>query len=150
MTRGLKEITEVGVAVKDLEKTTQIFVDVLGGEAGEVFDVPLFGMRFRMVRLGNVDFELMEPTDDEGMIARFIRTKGEGIHHVAFSVDDLSEEMTRVKDKGGQLINDEPLEIFGGKLSFLHPKLFSGVAIELVEYPQGWKGWIVPQSKKGE
>jgi methylmalonyl-CoA/ethylmalonyl-CoA epimerase len=144
----LKEITEVGVAVKDLEKTTRLLVDILGGEAGEVVDMPMFGMRFCMVRLGNVDFELMEPTDDEGMIARFIRTKGEGIHHVAFSVDRLSEEIARLKEKGCELINSEPLEILGGKVSFLHPRSFSGVAIELVEYPQGWKGWIVPRSEK--
>jgi methylmalonyl-CoA epimerase len=92
----------------------------------------------------------MEPTDDEGMIARFIKTKGEGIHHVAFSVDHLSEEVDRLKEKGCQLINDKPLEIFGGKVSFLHPKSVSGVAIELVEYPQGWKGWIIPRSEKEE
>lgn len=146
----MKEITEVGVAVKNLEKTTRILVDVLGGEAGDVFDMPMFGMRFRMVRLGNVDFELMEPTDDDGLIARFIRTKGEGIHHVAFSVDRLSEEVDRLREKGCPLINNEPFEIFGGKVSFLHPRSFSGVAIELVEYPQGWKGWIVPRSEKGE
>ena len=54
----LKKITEVGIAVKDLEKTTKLLVDLLGGKAGEIIDVGIYGMRFRMVRLGNVDFEI--------------------------------------------------------------------------------------------
>ncbi|MGD1153634.1 MAG: VOC family protein [Syntrophales bacterium] len=137
----LKNITEVGVAVRDLEKTTQMLVDILGGEAGQVLDVPAFGMRFRMVRLGNVDLELMEPTDPDGMIAKFIQTKGEGLHHIAFAVDDIGESIMRLKEKGCKLVNEKPLEILGGKVVFLHPKSFSGIAIELIEYPEDWKGW---------
>ena len=137
----LKNITEVGVAVRDLEKTTRMLVDILGGEAGQVLDVPAFGMRFRMVRLGNVDLELMEPTDPDGMIAIFIQTKGEGLHHIAFAVDDIEESIMQLKEKGCKLVNEKPLEIFGGKVSFLHPKSFSGIAIELIEYPEDWKGW---------
>lgn len=137
----LKNITEVGVAVRDLEKTTQMLVDILGGEAGQVFDSSAFGMRFRMVRLGNVDLELMEPTDSDGMIAKFIQTKGEGLHHIAFAVDNIEESIMQLKEKGCKLVNEKPLEIFGGKVSFLHPKSFSGIAIELIEYPEDWKGW---------
>jgi methylmalonyl-CoA/ethylmalonyl-CoA epimerase len=137
----LKNITEVGVAVRDLEKTTRMLVDILGGEAGQVLDVPAFGMRFRMVRLGNVDLELMEPTDPDGMIAKFIQTKGEGLHHIAFAVDDIEESIMQLKEKGCKLVNEKPLEIFGGKVCFLHPKSFSGIAIELIEYPEDWKGW---------
>jgi methylmalonyl-CoA epimerase len=137
----LKNITEVGVAVRDLEKTTQMLVDILGGEAGQVLDVPAFGMRFRMVRLGNVDLELMEPTDPDGMIAKFIQTKGEGLHHIAFAVDDIGESIRQLKEKGCKLVNEKPLEILGGKVCFLHPKSFSGIAIELIEYPEDWKGW---------
>ena len=137
----LKNITEVGVAVRDLEKTTRMLVDILGGEAGQVLDVPAFGMRFRMVRLGNVDLELMEPTDPDGMIAKFIQTKGEGLHHIAFAVDDIEESIMQLKEKGCKLVNEKPLEILGGKVCFLHPKSFSGIAIELIEYPEDWKGW---------
>jgi methylmalonyl-CoA/ethylmalonyl-CoA epimerase len=137
----LKKITEVGVAVRDLEKTTQVLVDILGGEAGQILDVPAFGMRFRMVRLGNIDLELMEPTDSDGIIAKFIKTKGEGLHHIAFAVDDIEESIMQLKEKGCKLVNEKPFEIFGGKVSFLHPKSFSGIAIELIEYPEDWKGW---------
>ena len=120
----LKNITEVGVAVRDLEKTTRMLVDILGGEAGEVLDVPAFGMRFRMVRLGNVDLELMEPSDQDGMIAKFIQTKGEGLHHIAFAVDDIEESIMQLKEKGCKLVNEKPLEIFGGKSAFCIPSLF--------------------------
>ena len=118
-----------------------MLVDILGGEAGQVLDVPAFGMRFRMVRLGNVDLELMEPTDPDGMIAKFIQTKGEGLHHIAFAVDDIGESIMQLKEKGCKLVNEKPLEILGGKVVFLHPKSFSGIAIELIEYPEDWKGW---------
>ena len=132
----LKKITEVGIAVKNMEATTRLFVDLLGGEAGEVTEVPLFGMRFRMVRLGNVDFELMEPTDENGLIAKFIGSHGEGLHHVAFAVDDLAGQLVFLKEKGCRLINETPLDILGGKVGFVHPKAFSGVMFELIEYPK--------------
>ena len=134
----LKKITEVGIAVKDLEKTTRLMVDLLGGQAGEITEVPLFGMRFRMVKLANIEFELMEPTDENGLIARFIRDRGEGLHHVAFAVDDLAARLTFLKEQGCKMINETPLDLLGGKVGFVHPKAFSGVMFELIEYPRGY------------
>lgn len=135
----LKKITEVGIAVKDMEKTTQLFVNLLGGEAGNVVDVPLFGMRFRMVKLANIEFEIMEPTDEKGLIAKFIRDRGEGLHHLAFAVDDLADRLSFLKQQGCQLINESPLDILGGKVGFVHPKAFSGVMFELIQYPRGYE-----------
>ncbi|MCX5851143.1 MAG: VOC family protein [Deltaproteobacteria bacterium] len=135
----LKKITEVGIAVKDMEKTTQLFVNLLGGEAGNVIDVPLFGMRFRMVKLANIEFEIMEPTDEKGLIAKFIRGRGEGLHHLAFAVDDLADRLSFLKQQGCQLINESPLDILGGKVGFVHPKAFSGVMFELIQYPRGYE-----------
>jgi len=134
----LKKITEVGIAVKDLEKTTKLLVDLLGGKAGEIIDVGIYGMRFRMVRLGNVDFEIMEPTDDNGVIAKFIKRRGEGLHHVAFAVENLAETLIFLKEKECNLINEKPLGLLGGKVAFVHPSAFSGVMIELIEYPKGY------------
>lgn len=140
----LKKITEVGIAVRDLEASTKLFVDLLGGEAGDIMDVPLFGMRFRMVKLGNVDFELMEPTDENGLIARFIDSRGEGLHHVAFAVDDLAGRLAALKEQGCRLINETPLDLLGGKFAFVHPKAFSGVMFELIEYP---KDYVFPDGE---
>jgi methylmalonyl-CoA/ethylmalonyl-CoA epimerase len=131
----LKKITEIGVAVRDLEKVTDALVRCFGGEAGEVFEMPQFGMRFRMVRIADVDFELMEPTDENGMIARFICTHGEGLHHVAFAVDRAADRMADLKEKGCRMINDTPLDLLGGKVGFLHPGSFGGIMFELIEYP---------------
>jgi methylmalonyl-CoA/ethylmalonyl-CoA epimerase len=144
----LKQITEIGVAVRDLEKTTRVLVEAFQGQAGAVYDVPLFGMRFRMVRIGNIDIELMEPTSEKGIIAKFLDVRGEGMHHVAFAVENLETQVEEMKNAGYVLVNEKPLEIFDAKVTFLHPKSFSGLAIELVEYPSGWKGWFTDDMMK--
>ena len=118
-----------------------MLVDILGGEAGQVFDAPAFGMRFRMVRLGNVDLELMEPTDPDGMIAKFIQTKGEGLHHIAFAVDDIEESIMQFKEKDASWLMKNLLKSLAAKSVFCIPSPFPGIAIELIEYPEDWKGW---------
>jgi len=128
----LHKITEIGVAVKDLEKATKLFVDFLGAEAGEIITVE----RYRMCRLGNVDFELMEPLSDDGVIARFIKGKGEGFHHIAFAVDDLEQTLSFLKEKGVGLIDETPQQLHGGKYLFVHPSSFLGMMFELIEYAE--------------
>lgn len=144
----LKQITEIGVAVRDLEKTTKVMVEAFQGRAGAVYDVPLFGMRFRMIRIGDIDIELMEPTSETGTIGKFLATRGEGMHHVAFAVENLDAQVREMKNAGYALVNEKPLEIFGAKVTFLHPKGFSGLAIELVEYPSDWEGWFTDDRMK--
>lgn len=133
----MKQITEVGVAVKDLEKATRLFVDLLGAEAGEIITVERYQMRYRMCRVGNVDFELMEPLGEEGVIARFIRARGEGLHHVGFAVENLLDHLAALKEQGVPLIDEEPQELLGGTYAFVHPSAFSGVMFELIQYPEG-------------
>ena len=132
----LKKITEIGVAVKNLEKATKLFVDFLGAEAGEIITVERYQMRYRMCRLGNVDFELMAPLGDEGVIAKFIEGKGEGFHHIAFAVDDLDETLSFLKEKGVGLIDETPQQLHGGKYLFVHPSSFLGIMFELIEYAE--------------
>ena len=133
----MKQITEVGVAVRDLEKATRLFVDLLGAEAGEIITVERYQMRYRMCRVGNVDFELMEPLGEEGVIARFIKARGEGLHHVGFAVENLLDQLAALKDQGVPLIDEEPKELHGGTYAFVHPSAFSGVMFELIQYPEG-------------
>ena len=133
----MKQITEVGVAVKDLEKATRLFVDVLGARAGEIVTVERYQMRYRMCRVGNVDFELMEPVGEEGVIARFIKARGEGLHHVGFAVENLIEQLDALKDRRVPLIDEEPQELLGATYAFVHPSAFSGVMFELIQYPEG-------------
>jgi methylmalonyl-CoA/ethylmalonyl-CoA epimerase len=83
-------------------------------------------------KAGENKIELLESTDENGVIARFIEKKGEGIHHIAFAVDDIEKEMTRLKEEGFVLLNDKPVAGADNKLiCFLHPKNTNGVLIEL-------------------
>jgi len=134
---SLEKITEVGVAVKDLEKATKLLVECLGAQAGEIVTVERYNMRYRMCRIGNVDFELMEPIGDQGVIADFLKARGEGLHHVAFAVDDIDGQVKSLKEKNVKLIDKEPKELFGGRYVFVHPSAFTGVMFELIEYPEG-------------
>ena len=145
----LKQITEIGVAVRDLEKTTQVLVESFQGRAGAIYDVPIFGMRFRMVHVGGIDLELMEPTTETGTIGKFIAARGEGMHHVAFAVENLEAHIGEMKEAGYALVNEKPLEMLGARVVFLHPRSFSGLAIELVEYPADWKGWFTDEMMTG-
>lgn len=148
----IEHITEVGVCVKDLEKASRLFVDLLNAKPGDVKDVPQFQMRYQMLRVGNVDFELMEPTGDGGVIADFIKKRGEGFHHIAFAVKDIVDGIETLKKKGVRFVTDEPMEMHGemidkngnkvsgvGKFTFSTPKSLLGILFEFIEYPEGFE-----------
>ena len=148
----IKRITEVGIAVRDLDKATKLFVELLGAEAREAVDMDLYQMRYRMCRVGQIDFELMAPMGDEGVIAKFLESRGEGIHHVAFSVDDLGEGMEELKNKGVGFVSDGPIEGHGSsldytgkmlegntKFTFTIPSSILGILFEFIEYPEGYE-----------
>jgi len=91
-----------------------------------------------MFRIGNIEFELMEPLVQEGMIENFIRRRGEGLHHIAFEVDDIHSTLSTIKRRGFKVIDQEPLSVQGIKAAFLHPGSFAGVLIELIEGDSRW------------
>jgi methylmalonyl-CoA/ethylmalonyl-CoA epimerase len=84
---------------------------------------------------------LMEPTDEKGLIANFINKHGEGLHHIGFAVSNIEELIESMKISGCKIINEKPEEIKGLKAVFIHPKSFSGVLFEFIEYPKDWAGW---------
>lgn len=148
----IKRITEVGVAVGDLQQATDLFVELFDAELGDVIDVPRYDMRFRMARVGKVDFELMEPTGDTGVIAEFIAKRGQGLHHVAFAVDDIEETMTTMSGKGVQFVDDAPIRNhldtvdYAGRafsddirFTFSHPGSILGILFEFIQYPDGYQ-----------
>ncbi|MDA8336094.1 MAG: VOC family protein [Peptococcaceae bacterium] len=132
---SIKAVIEVGVAVRDLDQATRLFVDVLGAEAGPVIDVKRYQMRYRMCRVGGMDFELMESTGEGGVIDKFLKSKSEGLHHIALKVSDLEDVLSDLKGKGINLIDQEPrfLPDHSGRYAFMHPKSFHGVMFELIE-----------------
>lgn len=148
----IKRITEVGVAVRDLRQATALMVELFNAEAGAVMEVPLYDMRFQMVRVGKVDFELMEPTGETGVIADFIAKRGEGLHHIAFAVDDIDDSMRTLAKKGVRFVDDAPmrnrLDItdYAGRafsddirFTFSHPSSILGILFEFIQYPQGYE-----------
>ena len=148
----VRRITEVGIVVGNLDAACALLVDLLGAEVGPLIDVPLYDMRFRMCRIGKVDFEVMEPTADKGVIHEFLARKGQGLHHIAFAVDDLEGAMATMTRKGVSFVDDAPIrnqmpvtdyagrEFIDGeiKFAFSHPKSILGVLFEFIEYPPGY------------
>ena len=148
----IQRITEVGVAVRDLEQATQLFVTLFDATVSEVTEVPLYDMRFRMCRVGKVDFELMEPTGEHGVIADFINKRGEGLHHIAFAVDDIGDTLETHSQKGVKFVDDAPIRNqldvvdFAGRacsddiqFSFSHPSSIIGILFEFIQYPEGYQ-----------
>jgi len=148
----IDRITEVGVAVSDLEEATRLFVDMLGATAEPVQVVERYQMRYCMCRLGKVDFELMEPLEDQGVIADFLRKRGPGLHHVAFAVKDVEKGARDLAKKGVRFVEELPFALrldgvdFAGrrfdadvKITFAHPASFLGVLFEFIEYPADYQ-----------
>lgn len=148
----IKRITEVGVAVRDLDAATALFVELFEAEVGDVIEVERYNMRFRMARIGKVDFELMEPTAETGVIAEFIEQRGEGLHHVAFAVDDITDTMETLSNKGVQFVDDAPIRNhidvvdYAGRafsddiqFTFSHPRSILGILFEFIQYPEGYQ-----------
>lgn len=148
----VRRITEVGVAVRDLQAATELLVQLLGADAGPVIEVPRYDMRFRMCRVGKVDFELMEPTGGSGVIADFLAKRGEGLHHIAFGVDDIQETMDTLGQKGVVFVVDAPIKnymtftdyagrVFSDdiRFTFSHPSSILGILFEFIQYPEGYQ-----------
>lgn len=129
-----KKISHLGIAVKDLSASEKLFATLLG--EGEVHheEVEDQGVRIASFTLGESIIELTEATRDDSAIARFIAKRGEGIHHIAIEVDDVAQELARLRSQGIQLIDETPKEGAHDMLiAFLHPKSTNGVLVELCQ-----------------
>ena len=142
----VRRITEIGVAMKDLGAAGRLYRDLFRARESAVYEVREFGMAMRMFRVGNIDFELMVPAGG-GTIARFLERQEEGIHHIAFEVDDILEAVRRMKRHGIEVIDETPFPIEGLKAVFLHPRSTGGVLIELIEGAPAWIGGrVLPEA----
>lgn len=125
-------IDHVGVAVDDLEQARGLFQQLLGVSGG-VEDIPTEQVRVAMLELGGSRLELLEPTADDSPVGRFLDRQGEGVHQVAFGVDDIEAALSRAEDLGIRVLGDVREGAGGTKVCFLHPKDCHGVLVELVE-----------------
>lgn len=128
------KLDHIGIAVKDLEKSLAFYEDVLGIKCEGKETVEEQKVRVAFLPIGDTEVELLESTDPEGPIAKFIDKKGEGIQHMAYRVDDIEKAIASMKEKGVRMIDEKPRYGAGGaKIAFCHPKDTNGVLIELSE-----------------
>lgn len=130
---GVKRIEHLGLAVKDLSEADHVFEKILGSSY-KTEEVESEGVATRFFKVGDSKVELLEASNPESPIAKFIEKNGEGLHHVAFEVDDIDAEMERLKGEGFRLIQEEAKDGADNKrICFLHPKDSKGLLIELCQ-----------------
>ena len=124
----------IGIAVKDLSISVPLFEKLLNSQCYKTELVETERVNTAFFKMGETKIELLESTDPNGVIAKFIEKKGEGLHHIAFDVADIYAEMKRLKDEGFILLSEEPKKGADNKwVCFLHPKGTNGVLIELCQ-----------------
>lgn len=130
----INKIEHLGIAIKNLEASDELFTKLLGATPYKQETVEREGVKTSFFRVGDSKIELLEATNPDSPIAKFIDKKGEGIHHIAFSVDDINAEVQRLKSEGFLFISEEPKEGADNKwVVFLHPKSTNGVLVELCQ-----------------
>ncbi|MEW4922273.1 methylmalonyl-CoA epimerase [Algibacter sp. 2305UL17-15] len=130
----MNKIEHIGIAVKNLKDSNALFSKLFGEPHYKVEEVESEGVNTSFFKVGDHKIELLEATKKDSPIAKFIDKKGEGIHHIAFDVDDIEAEIKRLKKEGFKVINDTPKKGADNKLvAFLHPKSSNGVLIELCQ-----------------
>ena len=130
----MRKIEHIGIAVKSLEVSNVVFEKLFGAPAYKSEEVESEGVNTSFFMNGPNKIELLESTNPESPIAKFIEKKGEGIHHIAFDVDDIVTEIARLKAEGFIVLNEVPKKGADNKLvAFLHPKSTNGVLIELCQ-----------------
>ncbi len=129
----VKKISHIGIAVKNLEEAIK-FYEKLGLELEAIEEIPSQKVRVAFLPVGEVRIELLEATSEDSPIAKYIEKKGEGIQHIAFQVDDLTEKLKEAEEKDIILIDKEPrVGAHGADIAFLHPKSTYGVLVEFCE-----------------
>ena len=130
----MQKVEHIGIAVKNLDNAIPLFEKLLNSLCYKTELVETEKVNTAFLKQGETKIELLESTDPEGVIARFIEKKGEGLHHIAFEVDNIEQEMERLKNEGFVLLNEKPKPGADNKLiCFLHPKNTNGVLIELCQ-----------------
>jgi methylmalonyl-CoA/ethylmalonyl-CoA epimerase len=130
-------IDHIAVLVSELDGPLAFWRDALGLELTHVQDVPAEMAKIAFLPVGASEIELVNPTTTDSGLARFLEKRGPGMHHICLEVDDIEGMLTRLRDKGIQLINEEPRTSADGKrYAFIHPKSANGVMVELYELPR--------------
>lgn len=130
----MRKIEHIGIAVKNLDNSNTLFAKLFGEPHYKIEDVLTEGVKTSFFQVGPNKIELLEATNPDSPIAKFIEKKGEGIHHIAFDVEDIEAEIARLKAEGFTVLNETPKKGADNKIvCFLHPKSTNGVLVELCQ-----------------
>jgi methylmalonyl-CoA/ethylmalonyl-CoA epimerase len=128
------KVEHLGIAVKNLQVSIPLFSRLLNSPCYKIENVESEKVKTAFFKTGETKIELLESLDTDGTISKFIEKKGEGIHHIAFAVEDIEEEMARLREEGFVLVNDTPKKGADNNLvCFIHPRDTNGVLIELCQ-----------------
>lgn len=128
----IKKLNHVGVAVKSVDKAIEFFKENFQAELVSKKVVEEQKQVSAIVSMGEAQLELMEPTDEDAVVAKFLESRGEGVHHISLAVDDLAELINNLEEKGVRILGKQ-LEGPGSKIAFIHPKNTFGILVEVVE-----------------
>ncbi|UCG64586.1 MAG: methylmalonyl-CoA epimerase [Deltaproteobacteria bacterium] len=130
----IKHIDHIGIAVKSIEEGKKFFADILGLKFEKTEVIEEQKVKTGFLPITDSELELLESTEPDGPVAKFIEARGQGVQHIAFRVENLDEALAELKEKGVRLIDQEPRKGAGGaRIAFIHPKETSGVLVELCE-----------------
>ncbi|TMM59036.1 methylmalonyl-CoA epimerase [Maribacter algarum] len=130
----MNKIEHIGIAVKNLDASNQLFEKLLGVPHYKIEEVLSEGVKTSFFKSGPNKIELLEASNEKSPIARYIDKKGEGVHHIAFAVEDIVAEIERLKNEGFTVLNEIPKKGADNKLvAFIHPKTANGVLVELCQ-----------------
>ncbi len=133
----LKKINHIAIAVNNIEEAAKFYQNVLGLNLSGVEVVTAQKTRIGFLKIGESNIELVQPAEPDSPLVKFLETKGQGIHHICFEVDDVEAEVKAYLKKGATLIDQKPRPgAHNTKVAFIHPKSSSGVLIELCELPK--------------
>ena len=128
------KIEHIGIAVKDINESNSLFEKLFGEAHYKMETVESEHVKTSFFKVGDNKIELLEATDEDSAIAKFIKKKGEGIHHIAFEVEDIKKEAKRLEKEGFRILNEKPKKGADNKwVVFLHPKSTNGVLVELCQ-----------------
>lgn len=132
----ISKIDHIGIAVANLDETVKFYSEMLGMKVEKTETHAGQKVKVAFLPVGDTELELLESTDPEGAIAKFIKSKGEGIQHIAFRTENIEKAILELKEKGMRFIDEKPrIGAGNAKVVFLHPKNTYGVLVELVQQP---------------
>lgn len=130
----IRKVDHIGIAVKDLDEAVKFYTEILGLTVQGYEEVSEQKVKVAFIPIGDTELELLESTEPDGPIAKYIEKKGTGIQHVAFNVENIEKALEEIKEKGIRLIDEKPRYGAGGsKIAFLHPKSTQGILVEVCE-----------------